>query len=165
MRQNDHFGVGFDTFYDRRSGFMFYANPLGGFSDYSVVDEGAPNTDWNPVWDVRTGRFDGGWTIEMQFPFKSLRYTSGADQVWGIQFRRSIRHKNEWTYWTPVPQNMAGPQALNRVSSFGTRRRARSAAGRPQPRGQAVRARQDVDRSPDQSADRRTIATATSAAT
>jgi hypothetical protein len=40
--------------------------------------------------------------------------------VWGIQFRRSIRHKNEWTYWTPVPQNMAGPQALNRVSAFGT---------------------------------------------
>ena len=120
MRNNDHFGVGFDTFYDRRSGFMFYANPLGGFSDYSVIDEGAPNTDWNPVWDVRTGRFEGGWTLEMKFPFKSLRYTSGPDQVWGIQFRRSIRHKNEWTYWTPVPQNMAGPQALNRVSSYGT---------------------------------------------
>jgi len=99
---------------------MFYANPIGGFSDYSVVDEGAPNTDWNPVWSVKTGRFDGGWTIEMQFPFKSLRYTSGKDQVWGIQFRRSIRHKNEWTYWTPVPQQMAGPQALNRVSAFGT---------------------------------------------
>ena len=120
MRQNDHFGVAFDTFYDRRSGFMFYANPLGGFSDYSVIDEGAPNTDWNPVWDVRTGRFDGGWTVEMKFPFKSLRYTSGSNQVWGIQFRRSIRHKNEWTYWTPVPQNIAGPQALNRVSAFGT---------------------------------------------
>ena len=120
MRQNDHFGVGFDTFYDRRSGYMFYANPIGGYSDYSVVDEGAPNTDWNPVWSAKTGRFDGGWTIEMAFPFKSLRYTSGPDQVWGIQFRRSIRHKNEWTYWTPVPRNMAGPQALNRVSSFGT---------------------------------------------
>jgi hypothetical protein len=120
MRQNDHFGVAFDTFYDRRSGYMFYANSLGGFADYSVIDEGGSNTDWNPVWDVKTGRFDGGWTIEMQFPFKSLRYTSGPDQVWGIQFRRSIRHKNEWTYWTPVPQNMAGPQALNRISMYGT---------------------------------------------
>jgi hypothetical protein len=120
MRNNDHFGVGFDTFYDRRSGFMFYANPLGGFADYSTVDEGQSNTDWNPVWDVRTGRFDGGWTLEMAIPFKSLRYTSGADQVWGIQFRRSIRHKNEWTYWTPVPRNMAGPMALNRVSAYGT---------------------------------------------
>lgn len=120
MRNNDHFGVGFDTFYDRRSGFMFYANPLGGFADYSVIDEGPPNSDWNPVWDVRTGRFDGGWTVEMQIPFKSLRYTSGPDQVWGVQFRRSLRHKNEWAYWTPVPQNMAGPMALNRVSSYGT---------------------------------------------
>ncbi|MEO8679541.1 MAG: DUF5916 domain-containing protein [Vicinamibacterales bacterium] len=120
MRQNDHFGVGFDTFNDRRSGFMFYANPLGGFSDYSVVDEGAPNTDWNPVWDVRTARFDGGWTLEMKFPFKSLRYTSGINQTWGIQFRRSIRRKNEWDYWTPLPQQFGGPQALNRVSLYGT---------------------------------------------
>ena len=120
MRQNDHFGVGFDTFNDKRSGFMFYANPLGGFSDYSVVDEGAPNTDWNPVWDVRSGRFPGGWTIEMKFPFKSLRYTSGTDQTWGIQFRRSIRRKNEWDYWTPLPRQFGGPQALNRVSLFGT---------------------------------------------
>ena len=120
MRNNDHFGVGFDTFYDRRSGYMFYANPIGGFADYSVVDEGSPNTDWNPVWLVKTGRFDGGWTIEMAFPFKSLRYTSGTNQTWGIQFRRAIRHKNEWDYWTPVPRNMAGPQALNRVSVYGT---------------------------------------------
>ena len=120
MRQNDHFAVGFDTFYDRRSGFMFYANPLGGFADYSVVDEGAPNSDWNPVWDVRTGRFEGGWTIEMAIPFKSLRYLSGDNQVWGIQFRRSIRRKNEWAYWTPLPQNLGGPQGLNRVSLFGT---------------------------------------------
>ena len=53
---------------------MFYASPLGAFSDYSIIDEGQPNSDWNPVWNVRTGRFDGGWTMEMIIPFKSLRY-------------------------------------------------------------------------------------------
>lgn len=120
LRQNDHFGVMFDTFYDRRSGFMFYANTLGALADYSVVDEGGSNTDWNPVWNVRTGRFDGGWTMEMAIPFKSLRYRSGSNQVWGLQLRRSIRHKNEWTYLTPVPVALAGPQALNRVSAAGT---------------------------------------------
>ncbi len=120
LRQNDHLGVMFDTFYDRRSGFMFYTNPLGALADYSVIDEGAPNTDWNPVWESRTGRFDGGWTVEMAIPLKTLRYKSGNNQVWGIQLRRSIRHKNEWTYLTPVPQNMAGPQALNRVSAAAT---------------------------------------------
>jgi hypothetical protein len=120
LRQNDHFGVGFDTFYDRRSGFMFYTNPLGALADYSIVDEGAPNSDWNPVWVVRTGRFEGGWTVEMAIPFKTLRYTSGTNQVWGVQFRRSIRRKNEWTYLTPLPQQLGGPQGLNRVSLFGT---------------------------------------------
>lgn len=120
LRQNDHLGVMFDTFYDRRSGFMFYTNPLGALADYSVIDEGQSNTDWNPVWNVRTGRFDGGWTVEIAVPFKTLRYKSGTNQVWGLQMRRSIRRKNEWTYLSPVPLALAGPQALNRVSAGGT---------------------------------------------
>lgn len=120
MRNTDHIGVSFDTFYDRRSGFMFYVNPIGGFADYSIIDEGGPNTDWNPVWTSRTGRFPGGWTVEMAIPFKSLRYESGPGRVWGFQMRRSIRRRNEWDYLSPVPQNLAGPGALSRVSSNGT---------------------------------------------
>ena len=120
LRNNEHFGVLFDTYYDRRSGFAFYANPLGARADYSVVDEGGSNTDWNPVWTVKPGRFEGGWTVEMAIPLKSLRYRAGKDEVWGIQMRRSIRHKNEWDYLTPVPRILAGPQALNKVSTGGT---------------------------------------------
>ncbi|MEX2152623.1 MAG: DUF5916 domain-containing protein [Gemmatimonadaceae bacterium] len=120
LRNNEHIGVMFDTFYDRRSGFAFYTNPLGARADYSVIDEGGSNTDWNPVWTSKTARFEGGYTVEMAIPFKSLRYRAGPNQVWGIQIRRSIRHKNEWTYLTPVPRILAGPQALNRVSAGGT---------------------------------------------
>ncbi len=120
LRDNENFGVMFDTYYDRRSGFFFYTNPLGALADYTVVDEGGPNKDWNPVWESRTARFDGGWTVEMAIPFKTLRYKSGHDQVWGVQVRRAIRHKNEWTYLTPVPRSVAGPGAFNRVSSAGT---------------------------------------------
>jgi hypothetical protein len=120
LRENENFGVMFDTYYDRRSGFFFYSNPLGALADYTVVDEGAPNKDWNPVWESRTGRFDGGWTVEMAIPFKTLRYRAGSNQIWGIQLRRAVRYKNEWTYLTPVPQNMAGPMGFNRVSAAGT---------------------------------------------
>ncbi len=120
LRQNDHIGIGLDTFYDRRSGFMFYATPLGAFSDYSTIDEGQPNTDWNPVWNVRTGRFDGGWTMEMIIPFKSLRFKGGRNQTWGFQVRRSIRRKNEWAYLTLLPASMGGPMGLNRVSLYGS---------------------------------------------
>jgi hypothetical protein len=120
LRQNDTFGVILDTFYDRRNGYLFYTNPLGARADQAVTDEGNLNPDWNPVWDVRTGRFDGGWTVEMAIPFKSLRYRSGRDQVWGINIRRVIRRKNEWTHLTPIPAAAGVPGGMFRLSRAGT---------------------------------------------
>ena len=123
LRQNDNFAAFFDTFYDRRNGFNFYANPLGGRSDSQFTNEGNPNNDWNPVWDVRTGRFDGGWTIEMEIPFKTLRYRPGAPQLWGIQLRRGIRRKNEFAYLTRLPISAgggSGAAGMFRVSAAGT---------------------------------------------
>ncbi len=115
---NDGFLVVFDTFYDRRNGFGFRVNPIGGFSDRQITDEGNPNSDWNPVWDVRTGRFDGGWTVEMEIPFKSLRFPRGRSQLWGIQVGRDIRAHFEEAYLTAVPIS-AGPGQF-RVSAAGT---------------------------------------------
>ena len=103
LRQNDTVAVIFDTFYDRRNGVAFYTNPLGARADFAITNEGNPNSDWNPVWDVRTGRFEGGWTAEMEIPFKSLRYRPGAAQVWGFQMRRVVRRKNEGSYLTQLP--------------------------------------------------------------
>ena len=120
LRQNDTFGVIFDTFYDRRNGFLFYTNPLGARADQAVSDEGNLNVDWNPVWDVRTGRFAGGWTVEMRIPFKSLRYQSGSSQVWGINIRRVIRRKNEWTHLTAIPASAGVPGGMFRLSRAGT---------------------------------------------
>ena len=120
VRQNDHFGFMIDTFHDRRNGYVFYSNPVGGRIDLSEADEGNSNADWNPVWEVRTGRFPGGWTIEMAVPFKSIRYMSGSDHTWGIQMRRSIRRKNEWAHLTPLPAVMGGPQGFFRISAAAT---------------------------------------------
>ena len=101
--QNDFFSVVLDTFYDRRNAVAFMVNAIGGFADFQVADEGNANMDWNPIWDVRTGRFDGGWSLEMQIPFKSLRFRAGTSQVWGLQLGRRIRRKTESTFVTPVP--------------------------------------------------------------
>ena len=120
VRQNDHFGFLIDTFHDRRNGYVFYSNPVGGRIDLSEADEGNSNADWNPVWDVRTGRFEGGWTIEMAVPFKSSRYMSGEGQTWGIQMRRAIRRKNEWVHLTPLPTVMGGSQGFFRISAAAT---------------------------------------------
>ena len=105
---NDRFQVAFDTFYDRRNGVAFMVNPIGGFFDYEISDEGNPNRDWNPVWDVKTGRFEGGWTTEMQIPFRSLRYRQGSSQVWGIQLGRRVRRRNEASHITAIPISAGG---------------------------------------------------------
>jgi hypothetical protein len=122
LRNNDTFGVMFDTFYDRRNGVMFYTNPLGALAEFAMTNEGNPNMDWNPIWDVRAGRFEGGWTVEMRIPFKSLRYRPGRDQVWGIQLRRAVRRRNEWDHLTYLPLSVAGGggTAIFRVSRAGT---------------------------------------------
>ena len=119
---NDQFGVFLDTYYDRRNGVGFFVNPLGGFSDLQITNEEDANLDWNPITEIRTGRFDGGWTVEMAIPFRSLRYRPGRDQVWGIQMRRSIVRRNEWNHLTFLPISVArnGPPGAQRVSSYGT---------------------------------------------
>ena len=117
--QNDHFGVFFDTFHDRRNGVFFYTNPLGAISDQAVSDERDTNRDWNTVWEVRTRRFDRGWTVEMAIPFRSLRYASPGPQVWGVQMRRVVRGTNEFSYLTPMPAAFT-QRAIARASQAAT---------------------------------------------
>ena len=121
LRQNDTFAIILDTFYDRRNAVAFYTNPIGALADFAITNEGNPNSDWNPVWDVRTGRFEDGWTVEMEIPFKSLRYRPGPSQIWGVQLRRNVRRKNEWAYITPLPISAgSGPGGIFRVSEAAT---------------------------------------------
>jgi hypothetical protein len=112
---NDNFGLTFDTYYDRRNAYFFYTNPLGAMVDVQVTNEGSPNFDWNPVWDVRTGRWEGGWTVEVKLPFKSIRYSPGTSQIWGVNLRRAIRRKNEWSHLTAVSRAAAGATGRNGI--------------------------------------------------
>jgi hypothetical protein len=72
------------------------------------------------VWSVKTGRFDSGWTIEMAIPFKSLRYAPGREQTWGINLRRVVRWKNEWSYLAQVPRALTTFRGILKVSSAAT---------------------------------------------
>jgi hypothetical protein len=108
---NDLVGFIFDTFHDRRNAVLFTANAIGGRQDGQVTNERQWNGDWNPVWDVKTGWFDGGWTVEAAIPFKSLRYRAGAEQTWGFNALRVNRWKNEMSLIAPGPPGQ-GQQGL-----------------------------------------------------
>ena len=106
IRQGDSVEFAFDTFRDRRNAILFEANPLGGRTELQSVNERQFNADWNPVWSLKAGTFEGGWTIEAAVPFKSIRYGPGTVQDWGFQARRSVKAKNEIAYLTKLPPSL-----------------------------------------------------------
>ena len=61
------------------------------------------NESWNTVWDVRAARLEDGYTVEIVISFKSLRYRRAGPQIWGINFRRTVRWKNETSNLTRIP--------------------------------------------------------------
>jgi hypothetical protein len=117
LYNNDHFAVMIDTFYDRRNGYLFYANAQGGMGDSQVANENA-NTDWNTIWETKSAEFDSGWTIEFHIPFRSIRFQEGA-RMWGINFRRMVRWKTETAFLAAVPASY-GSNGINRASSAAT---------------------------------------------
>jgi TolB-like protein len=119
VMQNENIGFAFDTFYDRRNNILFLVNPIGGRMDGQVTNERAYNGDWNPIWVLKTGRFEGGWSFEAEIPFKSVRYRPGREQVWGFQLRRVTRWKNEMAYLTRMDQGI-GMRGLFQSSAAAT---------------------------------------------
>ena len=118
ITQGESLSVVLDTFYDRRNAFFFQTNLIGALRDQLVANS-AFNVDWNTVWDVRTARFDQGWTVEMMIPFKSLRYRRPGPQVWGLNFRRIVKWKNEMSFLTPMPA-VYGQSGIGQMGFAGT---------------------------------------------
>jgi len=94
-----------DTFFDRRNGYEFATNPGGAKWDAQMANEGREvNSDWDGIWFVKTQINERAWTVEMAIPFRTLKFREGDVQVWGINFMRRIRRKNEESYWAPIPR-------------------------------------------------------------
>ena len=100
----DHVAFFFDTFHDRRNGYVFAVSPDEGRWDALVSNHFAANTDWDGIWDVRCRKDAGGWTAEIVIPFKTLAYEPKGE-VWGFNFSRNIARKGESGRWTsPRPE-------------------------------------------------------------
>jgi hypothetical protein len=119
VSQNDNLSVVLDTFHDRRNGFEFLVNAIGGMWDTQITDESGTNRDWNTIWISRSTRDAEGWTVEMAIPFRSLRYRGSGPQVWGLNIRRNVRWKNELSYLSPVPRQY-GARGILRLSMAAT---------------------------------------------
>jgi hypothetical protein len=120
----DNFQVILDTFHDSRNGYMFLTTPLGAKLEQQIFDEGEGggrgttanvNRNWDGVWDAAARVDEQGWTAEIEIPFSTVRFVPKDAQVWGVNFQRHIRRKNESVLWAPIPK----AYTLTRVSMAG----------------------------------------------
>ncbi|ADV47640.1 putative membrane associated hydrolase [Cellulophaga algicola DSM 14237] len=106
LETDDNFGFIFDTFMDKRSAYFFEINPFGlrGDALISPGQSGTFNKDWDGIWKAWTHIGDFGWSAEIRIPFRSINFDSKND-AWGINFRRTIRRKNEELLWAGHRRN------------------------------------------------------------
>ncbi|MEX1239577.1 MAG: DUF5916 domain-containing protein [Cyclobacteriaceae bacterium] len=131
LDNTDSFLFILDTYFDGQNGFMFGTNPIGIEYDGQVDNEGQGtqsvnrqqpgviggfNLNWDASFTVKSKVGDFGWSAEFAIPLRTLRFASGQDQTWGVNFQRNIRKTNEIAYWAPLPIQFD----LKRLSLEGT---------------------------------------------
>lgn len=114
LGSDDSVAVLLDTFADRRTAYLFRTNALGIQEDGRIADNGrTEDYRWDASWLSAASRQDDRWVAEFEIPFSVLKFSSDADDNWGINFVRTVPRRLETAMW-------AGPaEAVFRVSAFG----------------------------------------------
>ena len=118
LDDDDSFLFIVDTYNDQQNGFLFGTNSAGMEYDAQIDNEGVgnrtaqrqqggvvggTNLNWDASWIVKTQIGEYGWSAEFAIPLKSLRFSTGDNKIWGINFQRNISKTNEISYWAPLP--------------------------------------------------------------
>ncbi len=91
----DMFFVGFDPYHDKRTGYFFGLSAGGTMLDGTFYNETSIDDSWDGVWEAKSKLNKNGWSLEMKIPFSQLRFNKNDSMVWGVDFMRFIKRKNE----------------------------------------------------------------------
>src|SRR3989442_15823707 len=131
---DDYFEIIIDSAHDRRNAYVFQLNPLGTQRDALITEEqrtepslGDGDPGWDGVWTSEARITKQGWTATIAIPFSTLNFMRSRDVIWGINFKRFIRRKNEedlWSGWRRVYGAARISQAgeLHGISEIGSGR-------------------------------------------
>jgi hypothetical protein len=102
---DDYFEIVIDSQHDRRNAYVFQINPLGTQRDAVITDEQAGETQdgdtgWDGVWTSEARITKDGWTATVAIPFSTLNFMHSNNVIWGLNFKRFIRRKNEEDLWS-----------------------------------------------------------------
>ncbi len=131
---DDYFEILIDSAHDRRNAYVFQINPLGTQRDALITEEqrsdngtGDGDPGWDGVWISEARITKEGWTATVAIPFSTLNFMQSRDVIWGMNFKRFIRRKNEedlWSAWRRTYGSTRISQAgeLHGISEIGSGR-------------------------------------------
>lgn len=102
---SDWFYVGIDSYFDRRTAFVFGINPRSVIQDMLLHSDTDQDQSWDAVWEGAAQRDAEGWTAEIRIPLSQLRFSeprAGEQQRWGVNFLRNIARHGEESFWAPT---------------------------------------------------------------
>jgi hypothetical protein len=107
--EGDRVGIQLDSYFDKRTAFLFFVNVAGVKSDGIMTDDGDNLDDsWDPIWYTKTSVDKDGWNAEMKIPLSQLRFSAKNEQVWGLQVVRYLFRDSEKSLWQHIPSDASG---------------------------------------------------------
>lgn len=103
---DDYVEISIDPTNERRNAYVFQINPIGTQADGTITEEqlSQSNQDfdpgWDGVWSSEARITTEGWTATVGIPFTTLNFVQTQNVVWGLNFKRFIRRKNEEDLWS-----------------------------------------------------------------
>ncbi len=57
---------------------------------------------WNAVWKSAVKIVDDGWVVEIEIPYRTLRFEDQDKPTWGLQLQRQFRRERAQYSWNPI---------------------------------------------------------------
>jgi hypothetical protein len=89
-----------DTYGEATLAYEIASNPLGIPGDLLFSSAHGEDISFSMIFETRGRITEFGWVVEMEIPFRSLRFPSRDDQVWRVDFWRNrpreVRYQYSW---------------------------------------------------------------------
>ncbi|HEX2568961.1 MAG TPA: DUF5916 domain-containing protein [Polyangia bacterium] len=103
----DKISIDIDSKNDHVSAYHFDVNVSGVLTDGVRFNDTDYTSDWDGLWNAVTRRDAEGWSVEVQIPWRTLRFTAGTKTM-GFQVRRHLPRRQEIDAWAFIPRDIRG---------------------------------------------------------
>lgn len=107
--QNDFFAIVLNPNNDAQNDTQFFVFASGQQADAIANPSIGEDFSWNAVWQSAVQIMDNGWVVEIEIPYRTLRFPEQEEPTWGLQFHRQFRRDRSqftWNEFDPTQGNI-----------------------------------------------------------